>query len=348
MTDKPIDVSIIIPVYNTEKYLAMCLESVTAQEGNIEIILINDGSNDRSPEICREFNKKDNRIIVIDQQNSGVSTARNKGIECARGKYIMFVDSDDTIDKCMINELMVLAKNNDFPDLIYSGFYRHSNSGVFNSCIMENAGLYYKDKMHKIISLMDPLFLGAPWCKLYKRTIISDNNIIFNPNIQLQEDLIFNYDFLEHTESIYITDKAYYHYNVNEGGSGRFRGEGFIKNKLEVIKKEDSFWAKIDISSKKGELINHRAYDTLFAIYTIYRRENLPTNERIEWMKKYIQFADNNIPNWLEYINGGVPGIFSKLAKRKLYRTADLFLWTLFRINRLYNKKATVINSKDQ
>lgn len=338
MTNKSIDISIIIPVYNTEKYLAKCLESVTAQEGNIEIILINDGSNDKSPEICREFNKKDNRIIVIDQQNSGVSTARNKGLEYAQGKYIMFVDSDDTIDTNMTKELMALAENNDFPDLIYSGFCRHSNSGIFNSCIMKETGLYCNNKMFKSISLMNPLFLGAPWCKLYKHTIISDNNIIFNPNIQLQEDLIFNYDFLEHTKSIYITDKAYYHYNVNEGGSGRFRGDKFIKDKLEVIKKEDSFWAKIDIVPKKRDIMNHRAYDTIFAIYTIYRRENFPTNKRIDWMKKYIQFADNNIPNWLEYINGGVPGIFSKLAKRKLYRSADFFLWTLFRINRLYNK----------
>ena len=107
-------ISLIIPVHNVEKYLYECIESVICQTyTNLEIILIDDGSKDKSGEICEEYGKKDNRIIVIHQENGGVSSARNIGLEVAKGKYISFVDSDDYIEKTFIEELYKKIKEND-------------------------------------------------------------------------------------------------------------------------------------------------------------------------------------------------------------------------------------------
>lgn len=350
MTDKPIDVSIIIPVFNTEKYLAMCLESVTAQEGNIEIILINDGSNDRSPEICREFNKKDNRIIVIDQQNSGVSTARNKGIECACGKYIMFVDSDDTIDKCMISELMVLAKNNDFPDLIFSGFVRSSRQNKINTSQISKTGLFSGNKMYEFLSEIEIVLLSSPWCKLFKRSIIENFMVRFDTTIKLQEDLKFNYDFLDHAKNIYVSDKIYYTYNVNPGGSANFKGDIFINNACALIKTEDAFWAKRDPSVRRKSILEDRAFNALFGIYSIYRipqkkeNNNIKLRERIIWLKKYINFAEQNIPSWTKYFKSGIPKILAVFIKRRMYYTIDAILLFLFKISHIKEKQVSSEN----
>ena len=108
------DLSIIIPIYNVEKYVRACLESVFRQEldeNNFEIILVNDGSNDKSPQICDEFVLKDNRIKVIHQKNAGVSSARNKGLDSTRGEFITFIDSDDTVERKHIQNMINLLKS---------------------------------------------------------------------------------------------------------------------------------------------------------------------------------------------------------------------------------------------
>ena len=116
-------VSIILPIYNAEKYLERCLESIITQTyANIEIILINDGSTDNSINIIKEYAIKDSRIIIIDKENEGVSVARNIGILKARGKYICFVDADDYIEKSMI-EKMKCCIDKENVDLVRINYY---------------------------------------------------------------------------------------------------------------------------------------------------------------------------------------------------------------------------------
>ena len=117
-------VSVIVPVYNTEKYLAQCVDSILAQTlRDIEVILVDDGSTDNSPAICDSYKSRDERIKVIHQQNKGLSAARNAGIRIASGKYIAFVDSDDFVDCKMYECMLHLAESENVPLVICTGFY---------------------------------------------------------------------------------------------------------------------------------------------------------------------------------------------------------------------------------
>ena len=114
--------TVIVPVYNSSKYLKKCIESILEQTYvNTEIILVNDGSTDNSIDICKEFKQIDNRIIVIDKENGGVASARNAGLEVATGSYVAFVDSDDYVEKDMY-ETMIEALNNNNADIVECGF----------------------------------------------------------------------------------------------------------------------------------------------------------------------------------------------------------------------------------
>ena len=116
------EVSIIVPVFNTEKYISRCIDSILTQTfTNFECILIDDGSTDKSWNICKHYSQSDKRVVLVHQENSGVSATRNKGIEMARGKYVCFVDSDDYIDKNMYEEL-VSAINRSNTDVVCCGY----------------------------------------------------------------------------------------------------------------------------------------------------------------------------------------------------------------------------------
>lgn len=117
-------ISIIVPVYNVEKYLSQCIESIINQNHkNIEIILVNDGSTDKSGDICDKYSLKDNRIKVIHKKNEGVSIARNTGLKVATGEYIAFVDGDDLVDKDIYTRLINVINNSKY-DLVMCRFYR--------------------------------------------------------------------------------------------------------------------------------------------------------------------------------------------------------------------------------
>ncbi len=182
-------VSVIVPIYNSENYLAECIKSIITQTyKNLEIILIDDGSTDTSLQICEEFAAKDNRIKVIHQKNSGVSEARNAGLRIATGKYLIFVDSDDLIDCEYINTLMQ-----------YNADVVVSNSHI--------AGTFSKQE---IIERYDELkgFVG-PCEKLYKLDVIK--GIEFSPKISIGEDIIFNLDVLSVINNAeYIKYKGYF------------------------------------------------------------------------------------------------------------------------------------------
>ena len=114
-------VSVVIPVYNTEKYLEKCLDSVIGQTyGNLEIIIVDDGSSDGSPEICRDYAKKDERVTIISQENKGLAVARNVALDIATGSYIMFVDSDDWLEKEAVERLVFEAEKN-MADAVFFG-----------------------------------------------------------------------------------------------------------------------------------------------------------------------------------------------------------------------------------
>lgn len=196
-------VSIIIPVYNSEKYIARCIESVLNQTfDDYEIILINDGSKDKSKEILDEYKEKyPEKINVIHQQNIGVSKTRNKAMKLANGSYIMFIDNDDYIDKDYIETFVNEIKENDL-DVVLGG-YRRPNE---------------EEKVLKELHLKDEewskLMIFAPWAKIYKKEYLINNDITFLP-VNIGEDVYFNIQAMFLSEKIKIIDYVGYNWFFN-------------------------------------------------------------------------------------------------------------------------------------
>lgn len=223
-------ISIIIPVYNVEQYIRKCLDSVVNQTlKQIEIIVVNDGSTDNSFEICKEYAKIDERITLINIENSGVSIARNEGIKHATSEYIMFVDSDDWIEVNMCEALYrKIYKNN--ADICFCNnikeygnkveyFDFHSKSEVIYSSEIKKEIILplIEENDKKIIHKRDS-FRG-PCAKIYKRQIIIEKNIRFNPYLAIGEDLIFNIEYLSYCNNVVFDEGFLYHYRVNLGSA---------------------------------------------------------------------------------------------------------------------------------
>lgn len=205
-------VSIIIPVYNVEKTITRCLESVLNQTyKNIEIIIINDGSKDRSGEICDKYSKLDRRVKVIHISNNGVSNARNIGIKNSGGKYIQFVDSDDWIESNMVEGLIKIKGK---AKLAVCGYVYEGKNIVreIDFKYLKNGSEYLaKD----FLKLYESCLLNSPCNKLYDAQIIKNNKIIFKKEIDLGEDLIFNLEYLREIDKFVVSKQHYYHYMDN-------------------------------------------------------------------------------------------------------------------------------------
>ena len=213
-------VSIIIPVYNVEKYVEKCIYSVLNQTyKNIEIVIVNDGSIDNSSSLIEKIIKEDKRIIYINQRNKGISESRNIGIKKASGKFIAFVDSDDWLEESFIERLIENAKEY---DLVISSYYKEFTigkerrflniSGVYSSSFIQRRIVGLLDSELSDPSQADSLV--TIWAKLYKKDIIDDNSIEFISlkKIGTAEDLLFNLAYLEYTNKVYVIDEPLYHY----------------------------------------------------------------------------------------------------------------------------------------
>ncbi|MDR2384068.1 MAG: glycosyltransferase family 2 protein [Tannerella sp.] len=191
--EKPL-VSIVVPVYNVEKYLSKCLNSLINQTyTNVEIIVVNDGSTDNGPQIIRDFEEKDARIKVIHKPNGGLASARNAGVALATGKYIWHVDSDDYTNTGGLEKMVEVAIR-DNSDIVVSAHYKIPDEKNMSNCF------YHGPKFNKIISGEDALCLmlftnigGDVWCKLYKRTLYVENNILQKEEFSACEDVLLNY-----------------------------------------------------------------------------------------------------------------------------------------------------------
>lgn len=221
--------SVIIPVYNVEKYLDRCISSVTKQTyKEFEIILINDGSKDNSGTICDEYAKKDKRIKVIHQENAGVSTARNVGIKNAFGDYIIFVDSDDFIEINMLEKLNNIIEKNQVDCVIYN----------LNN-IIDSGFIAEEELIDCMIKLIKSEIVNSPCNKVYKRNIIEEYNIQFDKKIEIGEDLLFNIIYLSKIKNIYFLNCKLYNYIKENNNSltkkykeNKYKQLMFVDNKM--------------------------------------------------------------------------------------------------------------------
>lgn len=205
-------VSVIIPVYNAEKYLEECIDSVLKQDlEDFEIILVNDGSTDSSGDICNLYAAKDNRIKVFHKTNGGVSSARNLGIENAQGEWITFIDSDDSIQE---NYFVAIAKDID-SDLVMQGFdyfEKHQKVKEFKYTV------HCFSKVELINQLQLYPDLSSSCAKFFRREVVNKHSLRFNEKLKFGEDSIFTLQYLLLCKKIKTTDTSRYSYRLSDSG----------------------------------------------------------------------------------------------------------------------------------
>lgn len=212
-------ISIIVPVYKVEKYLPKCIESILAQTyQDIELILIDDGSPDGCPRICDEYAAKDSRIKVIHQKNSGVSAARNAGLEIAQGEYIGFVDPDDFVDSDMYGTMLkaLIDSNSDLAICGYDYYDEDYNIDAKRQyAVRENEEITQKELMHRM-SDMPPTVRHVTWNKLFKKQNITWR---FDEKLHSSEDLLFLEEYCLKVDKAVIVHKPFYKNLVRQGSA---------------------------------------------------------------------------------------------------------------------------------
>jgi len=213
-------VSVVMPVHNIEKYLGGTLASLSAQTyGNVELLLIDDGSTDASGSLCSRYAETRTGVKYLRQPNRGVSAARNHGIREASGDYLMFLDSDDLFEPGMIEDSVRAMISHD-ADLVISGMLFDSlkNGAVKRRTIRshKDAILTQDNLKDMYMDLFRSNYLTSIWNKLYKRSVVADNRILFDETLSNYEDLLFNLHFLPFMHNAVILAKPYYHYCQRE------------------------------------------------------------------------------------------------------------------------------------
>ena len=257
MEDK---ISIIVPIYKVENYIDKCIISITEQTyKNLEIILVDDGSPDKCPEICEKYAKKDNRIKVIHKKNGGLSDARNAGLKVATGKYIGFVDSDDYIEKDMYQVLYNnLIKTNS--DISIVNLKEVKENEIIENNIKDEQNIIEYNKLEALKKLIENKIKSYAWNKLYKKEILND---IEFPIGRKMEDLAVMYKIFEKVNKVVYTDKIEYYYlqrknsilgNISESLVKDL--QYFVKERYDYIeKKYPQLKETLDIDRIKNNLI---------------------------------------------------------------------------------------------
>lgn len=320
MSIKNEKITIIVPVYNVERYLQQCIESLINQSyENLEIILVNDGSTDASGEICDKYSSVDNRVKVIHKKNEGVSIARNTGLKEASGEYIAFVDGDDFLDKDIYFKLFQIINNSKY-DLVMCRFYKsfsNRNNVIENEPLKE--GEYKKEEIFKKLILPmignsfkntgKELIMGAVWRCLYKKEIIEKNRIEF-PIIKIAEDMLFHLNYLGYCNCVYILEEALYFYRFNEMSATR----KYITSLWETLQTQINMVRKILINFNllNREIEERLESNTFYFISWCFTNECHPGNpkkykqilEHINDIKKSDEFK--KVFNWKNILNSPI------------------------------------------
>lgn len=216
MIDTP-TISVIVPVYNAAKSLDRCVQSKLSQTyTQWELILVNDGSMDGSASLCDKYVASDARISVCHKANGGVSSARNQGLLQAKGDYVAFIDSDDYVEINYLEKLIKFVP----ADLIICGF-KNIGGDSFLPEALDATSMNNKSLVKKIMAV--PYYLDTPWCKLFKRDIISKHGLAFDQKLKLSEDTLFCYEFLSNATSVGVVPEMLYIYDGLWGGGSKYK-----------------------------------------------------------------------------------------------------------------------------
>ncbi len=276
-------ISVIVPIYKIERYIGICIESIINQTyRNLEIILVDDGSPDRCPEICDLYAQKDSRIKVIHKKNGGLVSARKAGIIAATGEYIGYVDGDDWVGAGFYESLVSAMKASN-ADMVCAGQSRDLFEKSFRFCDNVTSGLYEGEKLKKLQTEM--MSFGAyhqlgistyVWNKLFRREVLLQNQLNVDERISIGEDAAVTYPVLMDCKRVYVTDNCAYHYRQREDSmlksTTSFRDEQMklrylyeylsafaakLPEEFAIQKQADDFVLSICIIRSGGILPNH-------------------------------------------------------------------------------------------
>lgn len=318
-------VSIVIPVYNAEHFIKRCLDSILNQSfTDWKAILINDGSTDRSLEICKQYSQKDSRISIISQKNAGPSAARNVGIALAKSKYITFVDADDWVHIDYLKVLITPFIEDEKIDLVCSDYIEFSK---YNPKGLKLHHLPSEWRRKKISNIEYAKFVfegvnGVLWSKAFKMELINRYKLKLNEQVRLSEDLILVLEYLRYAKNIFSSDFHTYFYNrLNENNL-----TGILKmSNLEDLKLTNEIIEKLTpaLNLDSKHIINNRISQTLKKLtydIVLSKGGSLSAKEEL----KQISLMTQNFESL--HIKGLKDKIHFFLLKKNLFKLDNLFI----------------------
>lgn len=316
------DISIIVPVYNAEKYLVKCLDSLVNQtKKNIEIILVNDGSKDKSIDILNEYKEKyPDMITIISQENQGQSVARNSGIENATGKYIAFVDSDDYVSENMFEKLYEKAIEEDF-DVVASNVncvYPDKNLEIHSGVDFESTEMTKEEKSKLLLNMYTVV-----WNKIYKREIFENKELWFEPGIWF-EDVLFLYKLIPYIKSIANVEENLYQY-IQRPNSVTYTYSDKLLDINKMLDKLVEFYEKngLEMYTNELEYIYVRYMLATYIKRLAKAKDKKKFNQGVKWARTKVK---EKFPNYKLniYLTGFGKGFYLKYFN-KLF--ADLIYY---------------------
>ncbi len=251
--------SVVVPVYNVERYLNECIESILNQSfRDFELILVDDGAKDSSGEICDVYAEKDNRVKVIHKENGGQSTARNRGVQEAQGKYVIFLDSDDFISSPYFFEELK-EKLIDGADIALFRYCKYYNENKKDECGISFANLQFSSKAELFTELVKrDAFFCSCWSKCVSLRILKENDIRFDETLRC-EDMDWYYQVLQKAATFVVIDKPYIHYRQRENSVTSNVSEKSIADYCHTIEKWYTAFSQLEEGLEKTALLSSLA-----------------------------------------------------------------------------------------
>ena len=336
--------SLIIPVYNVDKYIYHCLESISKQTfSDFEAIVIDDGSTDDSGKICDEFALKDNRIKEKKKKNGGVSSASNKGLDNAIGEFIYFVDGDDWIEENTLEEINKVFLTNPNAD-VFSFNYIFNFENESRKSIALTEGIFEgNQKDHLILATIIPKFIERKYSyqlpgirskcvKAFKRRIIEDKKIRFNEKIPIGEDALFCSKLLSEAKTVVQRNFYLYHYRVyTQSCNRKYRDQwDYVFERVKCISNDSKSTQNIDYNNVMSTFI-FAVIKRILQTYLLHQNNQMSFKEKVVFLKKFT--SNENFPKttisleMIKFIPEYIPFLFA--IKYKLFRTL-LFLGKIF------------------
>ncbi len=323
-------ISVIIPAFNSEKNIKNTVDSIISSGlTDYEIVIVNDGSTDNTASVCNSLCSQYSFIKYSEQENNGVSAARNKGIGLAKGEYIMFFDADDTAKENGFAECVDIIKS-EKPDILVFGmsfdYYKNGRFYRRDELVSAQNGLLNKNQIKaELESLYNTNSLSSACNKIFKRALISEHNILFNPDYFLMEDFLFSLECLKVSDNIYCLPKALYCYKQSESGKNAFNRLKRIDDLCEYV---SPFKAVIDDLCADGNgtaLFNNFFFMLLWQkMYYANKNEIKKIAEGLKHHNLFKEIKQNEVP-------AGYTGLFNDIEKSRYFKIRLLNLKTQLR-----------------